>query len=286
VDWIVKNGVGQSVNGLFLGNTPVEVFTTLANVVCPGFQNRTNTQCDTCPYSKTGSTTMCCCHGPGYNLGTQILQTQQNNGLTLDAAISTVLSYYQTGMTGQEGLQPYYYPEGVYFCYRDLLDPYFMSLQVQLGFTSAQFIREPQHSGGSGTPSNPAYAFEFLVQNQNWNYNWDNFCGSSEIAVLNPLDHLATYTSNGYIVNPSNPQPVNTWNPTPSYLALFQLNANAYLSSDAATKNDSPASHGALAAAIAVPIIVAAVIAAVAAVILHRRARHMPLQDQAADTSL
>jgi len=225
---------------------------------------------------------MCCCHGPGYNLGTQILQTQQNLGLTLDAAITTVMGYYQTGMTGQEGLQSYYYPEGVYFCYRDLLDPYFMALQVQLGLTSAQFIREPQHSGGSGTPSSPAYAFEFLVQNQNWNYNWDNFCSSSEIQVLNPLDHLATYTSQGYISNPQNPQPVNTWTPTPSYLALFQLNANAYLNnenSNTDVANASKGSNGALAAAIAVPIIVAAVIAAVAAVILHRRSRHQPLTE-------
>lgn len=66
--------------------------------------------------------------------------------------------------------------------------------------------------GGSGTPSDPAYAFEFLMQNHHWSvsfcswhrrmlcfrqYNWQTFCTSNSIGLLNPLDHLATYTTAG-----------------------------------------------------------------------------------------
>jgi len=279
VDWIIRNGVGQSANGVFLGNTPLEVMTTLAETVCPGFQNMTTTQCISCPYSATGSH-QCCCHGAGYNLGTQILQIQQQNGGTLQSAIQTVMGYYQTGMYGQDGMQSYSYPVGTAFSYRDLLDPTFMSLQQQLGFESVQFIREPQHSGGSGTPSTPAYSFEFLMQNPSWNYNWQTFCSSQELAVINPLNFIDSYTSQGYIVNPPNPQDVSTWTPTATFASIFQLNMNAYLATDEGTVvtiKDNSGSNSGLIASIVVPLIVGIALLAAGAVVIYRRSGHVAL---------
>jgi len=213
VAWLIKFGQGT------LGNNKTEIMDYLAETSCPNYKNVTS-GCTICPNPTTKG--LCCCHGAGRNLGIQISDYKYEYRVTWQQALSDVADMYITGMFGEDGGQSYYWPNGTYFGYVNLLDDDILDLQDKFSYQTAQFLREPQHTLVGVEFSEPVYAFEVLT---NYDYSvssWSDFCrGDGKLfGVTDPLQQMSTFMSQGYLTSGTF-KSIKNWVPRPGFMAQF-----------------------------------------------------------------
>lgn len=146
--------------------------------------------------------------------------------MSWDQALSDVADMYINGMFGEDGRR-YYWPNGTYFGYVNLLDDDILRLQDKYSYVTAQFVREPQHTLVGQEFSDPVYAFEILTNYDRSTYTWQRFCqrDGSDFGVLDPVAQYQNYMSKGYLLSGSGKVlPMSAWKPRPEFLAQFQRN--------------------------------------------------------------